>query len=306
MNPGAHIGITGGTGFVGRHLSALLVGAGYKVTILGRKALPEAGNPKLGYAQWDATKGIVDAAALGQLDALVHLAGAGIADKRWTAARKQEIYDSRILGTRFLVEQLRLHAPKCKQLVAASAIGWYGEDRAGDPAFTEEAPAAKDFLGTTCQAWEAETLKAAASMRTTLLRFGIVLGKESGAYPKLVQPLRFGVAPILGSGKQIISWVHVADLCHMIVFSLEHELQGVYNAVAPKPVSNRQLMQTLQQVRGGFSIAVPVPAFALELLMGEMSIEVLKSCTASARKIEDAGFKFSYADIVGAVQELSS
>jgi uncharacterized protein (TIGR01777 family) len=304
MTKPLRIGISGGRGFVGRHLSALLISKGYAVTLFGRSEAQSTEFSMLSYARWDPKQEYCDTQALGTLDAMVHLAGAGIADKRWTAKRKKEIYDSRINGTRFLVEQLKQHAPNCKQLLSASAIGWYGQDGKNSSAFTEEAPAANDFLGKTCYDWEAEAHKAAPELRTTLLRFGIVLGRESGAYPQFVKPLQMSIAPILGSGKQIISWIHIDDLCGMILHSLEHRLEGVYNAVAPQPVSNRQLMQTLRKVHGGYSIAFPVPAFVLRIVLGEMSVEVLKSCNVSAEKIIKAGYTFEYNAIEQAIIQL--
>ncbi len=304
MTKTVRIGISGGRGFVGRHLSALLISKGYAVTLFGRSEAESTEFSNLSYARWDPEQTYCDTKALSCLDAMVHLAGAGIADKRWTAKRKKEIYDSRINGTRFLVEQLKQHAPNCKQLVSASAIGWYGQDGKNPSAFTEEAPAASDFLGETCYDWEAEAHKAAPELHTTLLRFGIVLGRESGAFPQFKKPLQMGIAPILGSGNQIISWIHIDDLCGIILHSLEQRLEGVYNAVAPQPVSNRQLMQTLRKVHAGYSIALPVPAFLLKIVLGEMSVEVLKSCNVNAEKIIKAGYKFKFNTIEQAVIQL--
>lgn len=299
------IGITGGTGFIGKHLTALLVEKGYKVVILTRESGKTATGPAISYSHWDPENNICDPEVVKTLHAVVHLAGAGIADKRWTPARKVEIVNSRIVGTRFLVKQLKQHAPQCQKLVGASAIGYYGPDRQGVIPFTEDQPAYADFLGNICQMWEFEENVAAHFLPCAILRFGIVLGRESGAFPEFVKPLSYGIMPILGNGKQVISWIHIDDLCRMILFMLEHDnAQGTYNAVAPKPVNNRKLMHEIAHAKGGFKIPIRVPSFILKLLMGEMSIEVLKSCTVSAQKIQDAGFTFQYDTIDKAVQAI--
>ena len=297
------IGITGGTGFVGKHLTSLLTGKGHQVVIFSRNAQNKAANGMVSYAYWDAEQGKCDINAMAKLDAIVHLAGAGVADKRWTEARKKEIIDSRVKATDFLVGQLKEHAPKCKTFIAASAIGFYGPDTAGKSPFAESAPSYRDFLGTTCEAWETSSAKAQELMRTVILRFGIVLGKESGAFPQFAKPTDMGIVPLLGGGKQTISWIEVDDLARMILYSLEHdEVNGIYNAAAPNPVTQKALMQSIANEKGGIKIPVPVPSFVLRIMLGEMSIEVLKSCTVSAQKVLDAGFVFDHPTIDGAVK----
>jgi uncharacterized protein len=299
------IGITGGTGFVGKHLADLLLGKGYEVIIFTRSAHKSSRKENLSYAQWDAQNGLCDIDALQKLDAAINLAGAGIADKRWTGSRKQEIRDSRVKGTDFLVEQLQKHAPNCKTFIAASATGFYGPDHAGAIPFTEDAPHSNDFLGNTCSEWEAASQKAAAFARTVILRFGIVLGKESGAFPKLAQPLSFGIMPILGSGRQMVSWIEIHDLARLIVYMLEQgNLSGIYNAVAQNPVTHLQLMKTIAYVKGGIKIPAPAPAFLLKLILGEMSEEVLKSSTVSAQKTTETGFQFNHEDILTTVMAI--
>lgn len=295
------IGITGGTGFVGRHITTLLVSKGYKVIIFTTRKSPMPAHDRISYAQWDAAIGIMDVKSLAAVDAVIHLAGAGVADKRLTAARKKEIVDSRVKGTNFLVEQLRIHGQRCKTLVAASAIGYYGPDVTGH-AFEETAPASTDFLGDTCQQWEAATTHASNIMRTCILRIGIVLGKESGAFPEFVKPLSFGVMPILGSGRQIVSWIAVTDLARLFVYAFEHNtMSGVYNAVSPSPLTHKELMKTIAAVKGGLAIPVPVPTFALKIALGELSTEVLKSCRVSAGKTLASGFVFDYPELKAAV-----
>jgi uncharacterized protein len=299
------IGITGGTGFVGRRLTNLLVAKGYEVIIFSRNA--HAPTPGCTYAHWTPGKKECDTGMLARTDAIINLAGAGIADKRWTAARKKEIVDSRVTGTRFLTEQIRRYAPRCQTMISASAIGYYGADRTDDQPFTETDQHSADFLGETCYHWEQASIGGGSNYRTVILRFGIVLGQESGAFPKFAMPLSFGVRPILGSGKQMISWIAADDLTAMILYCLEQPtLSGTFNAVAPHPVSYRQLMDTIAQVKGCFSIPLPVPALALRMTLGELGTELLKSCTASAQKMADAGFNFRYPYLTETVKAILS
>lgn len=298
------IGILGGTGFVGSKLTKLLISSGYEVIIFSRNVASHSPEGSLSYAHWNLEKGACDLNALKKVDAIVNLAGAGVADKRWTARRKQEIKDSRVKTTTYLVNQLKQYAPKCNTFVAASAIGIYGADKGSGP-FTEDALPATDFLGETCRLWEDESMKAANIVRTVVLRFGIVLGRDSGALPKMAMPLTFGVKPILGSGDQVMSWISIDDLTALIKFTLDNNaVEGIYNAVTPYPVTNRQFMNILGQVKGGHYLPLPAPAILLKLALGEMSIEVLKSCTADARKIQEKGFIFNHPYLLDALKAI--
>lgn len=291
------IGITGGTGFVGKHLTGLLIQKGYKVIIFTTRVATKPAQDHISYAHWNPMKGAFDINALKEVDAVVHLAGTGIADKRWTEKRKKEIVDSRVVGTSFLVAQLKNFGTKCKTLIAASATGYYGKDGDKIP-FHEDALPANDFLGNTCLKWEQCSSAANTFLRTVILRLGIVLGKDAGAFHEFARPMSFGIMPILGKGTQVVSWIEVDDLARLILFALEHEeIAGVYNAVAPAPVPHRQLMQTIAKTKGGIKIPIPVPEFALRTLYGELSGEVLKSCTVSAEKTMSTGFQYNYPDI---------
>ena len=271
------IGITGGTGLIGRHLTALLVEKGYKVIIFSRSA-GKTGDKNISYTYWDPEKSEIDRAALGNIDCIIQLAGASVAQKRLTAKRKQEVINSRVQSTNFLLTQLKEQAPNCKTIIAASATGFYGPDTPGSIPFTETAPTYNDFLGETCRQWEDATEKANSFMRTVIIRIGIVLGKDGGAFPELAGPLSFGIMPILGSGKQVVSWIDIDDLAGLFLFALENEgISGVYNGVSPNPVTHKQLMYAIAREKGGLSIPAPVPAFALKIALGEMSTEVLKS-----------------------------
>lgn len=299
------IGITGGTGFIGRHLTRLLRESGYHVVIFTRRPERHTSEEGISYCYWNPEEKRCDLTCLKHVEAVVHLAGAGVADKRWTKKRKEEIVKSRVEGTKFLVSQLRAHAPECKTLISASAIGYYGHDTISNKSFTEDDPSFADFLGTTCEKWEAEAKQAEEFLRTVILRFGIVLGKEDGAFKEFAKPLSFGIMPILGPGYQTVSWIHVEDLVNLIFYAIrQNTMEGTYNAVAPNPVSNRQLMEAIAKEKGGVSIPFPVPSFFLRLALGEMSTEILKSATVSAAKLQQAGFTFQYPDIQSAVKDL--
>lgn len=297
------IGITGGTGFVGRHLTALLLSKGYKVVIFTRNPEKKKTHSNIEYSYWVPSQNRCDHTALKKLDAVVHLSGTPV-NKRWTEQVKRDIVSSRVHDTKFLVTQLKREAPKCKTFIAASGIGYYGADKSGTP-FTETDTPANDFLGNTCVQWEHESLEATDKMRAVIYRFGLVMGKEDGAFPRFAKPASFGILPILGTGNQVMSWIHIDDLANLLLYGItNHEINGIYNAVSPDPISQRNLMKTIAAVKGGVKIPVPVPQAALKLLLGEMSIEVLKSATVSASKLLGTGFQFQYPQIEPAVKAI--
>lgn len=305
--------ITGGTGLVGTAVKALLEQKGYEVVLLTRSKTPTKGQ-----AHWDINAGTIDSTAIAAADYIIHLAGAGVADKRWSASRKQEILDSRTKSSALLVKALQETPNKVKAVISASAIGWYGPDNIDThnndlsaQGFVETDPSYPDFLGTTCAAWEASIAPVTANTnglqkRLVCLRTGIVLSKHGGALKEFLKPLAVRMAAVLGNGKQMISWIDVRDLAKMFVYALENEnISGSYNAVAPAPVSNKTLTQTLAKVLyGSFYITTYVPSFVLKIMLGEMSIEVLKSTTVSAQKITEAGFVFDYPTITSSLSTL--
>jgi uncharacterized protein len=297
--------ITGGTGLVGKALAPLLVAKGYRVIIMSRGKNNPSPTDAIVYAQWDTDKQTTDLAAVQQADYIVHLAGAGVMDKRWTEEWKKTIVDSRTQSSRLLVDTLQKHPHQVKAVISASAIGWYGPDKTPAVPFTEEAPADSAFLGDTCRQWE-ESIQPVTQLgiRLVKLRIGIVLAEGGGALQEFKKPLRFRIAGILGNGKQVVSWIKIEDLCRMFIYAIENEqLQGAYNAVAPAPVSNRTLTLALARaVCGRFFIPMHVPAFMLKLIIGGGSIEILKSTTVSSKKIQDAGFVFDYNTIEEAVR----
>ncbi|HTM93442.1 MAG TPA: TIGR01777 family oxidoreductase [Flavisolibacter sp.] len=300
--------ITGGTGLIGTALTKALVQKGYEVIILSRskKSSPQK---NISYAVWDVNNQTIDEEAVKRADYIVHLAGANVGEKRWTGKRKKEIVDSRVDSGRLLVNALSEIPNKVKAVISSSAMGYYGPDTEtpNPKPFVETAPPHNDFLATTVVQWEAaiEPVKNLGK-RLVLFRTGIVLSNEGGAYKEFKKPLQFGLASILGSGKQIVSWIHIDDLIRLYIEAIENEkYNGVYNAVAPNPVSNKDLIKEIATQTKKFHITAKVPAFALKIILGEMSIEVLKSTTVSSEKVQQEGFQFLYPTIRDAVASLS-
>jgi uncharacterized protein (TIGR01777 family) len=338
------ITITGGTGLIGTALTHLLIDHGHRVIILSRNTPPgsrpaaasqaptpasqapaasagpgEPGSaaafygrpagPGLQRLHWDPAAGYVDPEAIRQADYIVHLAGAGIADHRWSAKRKKVIEESRTKSADLIVSALRETPNNVKAVLSASGIGWYGPDPAipNPRPFEESDPADNDFLGETCHRWEAAISPVTElGKRLVILRTGLVLSRQGGALAEFRKPIRFGIAPILGSGRQIMSWIHLEDLCRLYLHAIgNEEWSGVYNAVAPNPVSNRILtVELARRLKGRYFVPVFVPSFLLKLIVGEMSVEVLKSTTVSAAKTRAAGFQFIYPAIESALDNL--
>jgi uncharacterized protein len=296
--------ITGGTGLIGSELSKLLLAKNYRVIVASRS--PRKGDAGITYVPWNPDEGSIDPVAFSQADHVVHLAGAGIADKRWTKKRKLEILNSRVNGSRTIVRAIQETENKVQSVVSASGIGWYGPDRKKSTPFTEDDPAYNDFLGQTCSSWE-ESIKPVtqSGKRLVILRTGIVLSNKGGAFVEFARPLKAGVAGILGSGNQVISWIHIADICRAYAAAIENkQFHGIYNAVAPETVTNKNFMMKLARARKRPFLPVHVPEFALKIAVGEMSIEVLKSTTVDGTKLRASGFQFLFPSVDAALNEL--
>ncbi|HVI49485.1 MAG TPA: TIGR01777 family oxidoreductase [Chitinophaga sp.] len=298
--------ITGGTGLIGTALTRLLLDRGYKVIVLTRRA-EKGTNPSVTYAHWDIEQQTIDIEAIQRADYIIHLAGANVGEKRWTTSRKQEILESRTRSSVLLYKALQENPNKVKKVISASATGFYGEYTGHT--FTETDLPANDYLANTVVAWE-KSISQVTSLgkKLVIFRTGIALSRDGGALKEFYKPLRFGFATILGSGDQYISWIHLQDLVRLYFNAIVNDqLEGVYNAVAPKPVRHKELVLSMAKAAKGNSYVTSyVPAFALKLALGEMSVEVLKSVYVSSQKIQDTGFQFSYPTITEAMEQLFS
>jgi uncharacterized protein (TIGR01777 family) len=301
--------ITGGTGLIGKQLTALLLKKGYNVIIFSHSQESKNTQSNTSIAHWNIANGEIDKDAIAKADYIIHLAGAGVADKRWTKERKKEIIESRTRSSALLVKALAEVDNHVTTVISSSAIGWYGPDTTASRknGFTEDELPSTDFLGETCRLWE-ESIEPVRSLdkRLVKLRTGIVLSNGGGALTEFKKPLKAGIAAILGTGNQVVSWIHIDDICRMYLAAIQNEeMVGAYNAVAPAPVTNKELTLSLaKKMRGNTYLPVHVPAFALKLALGEMSIEVLKSATVSANKVLQSGFAFSYSTIEVALTQL--
>ncbi len=291
--------ITGGTGMVGTRLSALLRAAGHNITHLSRNP----GKSKIKAYAWDPARKTIDPACLEGVDAIVHLAGSPIA-KRWSKAYKQEILDSRIESTRLLSDALHKHPHQVKAFVSASAIGIYGT-RVQGPA-DENYPPANDFLADVCKRWEQETSRIKDfGIRTAMIRTGIVLSENGGMIPAIARPAKLFLGAPIGNGKMMVSWIHMDDLCGIYQkAALDIQMQGSYNAVAPNPVTNRELTREICNALKRPMWPIPVPAFLLKLAFGELAEVILADQQISAKKIIDAGYQFKFADANTAIRDL--
>jgi uncharacterized protein (TIGR01777 family) len=302
------IAVTGATGFVGARLVAHLLATGHEVTVLTRRrsdaerALPA----RCRVVEWNPDRGVLDPAALSGVDAVVNLAGAGVADARWTAERKAIIRRSRIASARLLVTTLA-DVPaerRPRVLVSASAVGFYG-DR-GDEVLTEASRRGSGFLADVCAEWEQEARVAEShGMRVVAIRIGVVLGPGGGAIARILPPFRLGLGGRIGSGEQWMSWIHRDDLVALFAFALERaDVRGALNGVAPKPVTNGEFAATLGRTLVRPAV-LPVPSLALKLALGEMATVLLEGQRVIPAAAEAHGFRFRFRELADALVEIT-
>jgi len=294
--------IAGGTGLIGQRLSRLLAAQNHTVLHLSRTRNLDAEFPAY---HWDLQQMTIDEDALAQADIVINLAGAGVADKRWSAARKKLIMDSRINGNLLLKKYFSQLDNPPQAYLSASAIGYYGNR--GDTLVQEDDPAGDTgFLPKSVVAWEKAIAEVAATgVRTVAFRTGIVLSTQGGALAKMLEPLQFLLAAYFGNGQQWYSWIHIDDVCRMYLKAIEDEnMQGTFNAVAPHPVTNKELTQQLVKASGKPAIILPAPTFALRLVFGEMADAILDSTKVGAEKIQQADFTFEFPELYPALQDL--
>ena len=288
--------ITGGSGLVGKAITQTLEKKGYQVAWLSRSS-----QNKKSFL-WDVEKQEIDQNAIEWSDAIIHLAGSGVAEKRWTSERKKDILKSRTESTQLLWKAIQKATKKPEAFISASAVGFYGFDT-GETLKTEDAQPGNDFLAEVVVAWEMEVEKIEAlGVRTAILRIGIVLDKIGGALSEILKP---PVAAPLGSGDQWMSWIHIQDLAKLFVFALESpEMKGKFNAVAPNPVKNKKLTRAAAKAKGKAFLGIGVPEFVIKLILGEMAAMVLGGNRVSAEKTLETNFQFEFPSLDLALKDL--
>ena len=294
--------ISGGSGFIGKHLTNVLISNGFTVSILSRSAKQSTVDIK--YYKWDINTHFIEEEAVIKADYILHLAGENIAEKPWTAKRKEEIVQSREQSIQLIYDVLKKNNKKLDAFVSASGVGIYGAIN-GEEICMEDTPAENDFLGSTCQKWEAaaDTIST-LGIRVVKIRTGLVLGKDDGFLKKLTPIFKLKLGSALGSGKQYMPWIHVNDLCAMYLAAIQNsEMMGAYNAAILDNTTNTAFSKTLAKVYG-YSIWLPnVPAFLIKIALGEMAQIILKGRRVSPQKIVDTGFKFQFTNLEEALKD---
>ncbi len=291
--------IAGGSGLVGSRFIELLDTSKYDINILSRNSKSKAG---VNYFKWDFDTMTIAKEAV-KVDYIINLNGAGIADKRWTDSRKKLLIDSRVKSAKLIKSALEETGHRPNAYISASAVGYYG-DRKNEKLF-ETSSVGKGFMAECCKLWEDSASELAPFVdRLILNRIGIVLSTKGGALPKILMTKNVGVYNYFGNGNQYYSWIHIDDLCRILIHQIEDEsLTGVFNAVSPNPITNKQFTQEIKDaLRGNF--VLPAPTFGLRLLLGEMANVVLNSNRVYASNLEKASFKYQFSDLGLAVQDL--
>lgn len=286
--------ITGGTGLIGKRLTEMLVERDHDVVILSRS--PKKPNEY----KWNISKNYIDVKAIENIDYIVHLAGAGIAEKRWTKKRKQLIIDSRVKSANLLFEKISEQNINLKGFISASGIGYYG-NKNSDKELIETDIVGTDFLAIVCKKWEQAALQfLKIKTSVTIFRTGIVLTKKGGALEKMKTPI---ISP-LGSGNQYISWIHIDDLCNLYIEAIENNLKGIYNAVSPEIITNKEFSETLAKNINRPFINIGIPSIILKLVFGKMSSLLLNGNKISAKKIEKNNYSFRFSKLPKALNNL--
>lgn len=286
---------------IGKALSDLLISEKHEVTHLSRSASPGS---KIPTYLWNPAKGQIDKEALKGIDAIIHLAGAGIADKNWTKERKQVIIDSRVETARLLFSKVKELNIPLKIFISAGGISYYGMETT-EAIFRESDPPSTDFIGQCCVLWEEAADSFKELSRVVKLRTGIVLSKRGGALERITKPIKLGVGAALGSGRQWVPYIHIHDLCRMYLFALENDhVEGSYNAVNGDHITNSDLTKAAAEVLNKPLWLPNVPSFILKIAFGEMSGLILEGSRASSEKIRSTGFSFRFEDLETSLTDL--
>ncbi len=297
----ASILVTGGSGLIGSYLCNLLKSKGHQVSILSRNKTSE---PTIFY--WDINNNYIDSEAITSAEYIIHLAGAGIADKRWTKARKKVLIDSRVKSTNLLFNKVKELNPNLKGFISASGIGYYGAITSQN-IYSETDKPGNDFLSKICILWEKAILKFnSLNIRTVVLRTGVVFSKEGGALEKISKPIKLGFGAALGSGEQYIPWITTEDLCNMYLEAIDNkDIKGIYNAVSPEHITNKTLTLTIAKKFKKHLWLPNVPSFILKIMLGELAIILLEGSRVSSKKIRSTGFKFKSPTLKDALNNLN-
>jgi uncharacterized protein (TIGR01777 family) len=295
--------ITGATGLVGKNLISILKAQGDEISVLSRKENNIAG---VKVYQWNVDQQTIDLAAFDGVDTVIHLAGEGIADEKWTPARKQRIIDSRVLSAKLLYRSIKESKAAVTTFVSASAVGYYGSR--GDEILREDSAPGTGFLSECCVQWEnAADEGLAMGIRVVKVRIGLVLSKENGALAAMEKPIKAFVGAPLGTGRQWMPWIHLDDVTKIFISAVENaNMNGAYNACAPYPVTNKLLTKTIANKLNRPVWPFNVPAFALKAILGEMSILPMMSSNTLVQKLLDTGFKYQYINLDEALDSIYS
>ena len=287
--------ISGGSGLIGQHLMRYYFSK-YKVKVLTTNS--DLVSEK--YSYWNPDEEILDQDIIDEADVIINLAGAPVA-KRWTTSYKRLIMSSRENATKLLVNACN-QSKKLKHFISSSAIGYYGSS----PYLRkEDSSPSYDFLGSVCSKWENEVYKLKDEHSYNIIRIGLVLSRDGGALQEMLKQFKKGLGSVLGNGKQMVSWIHIDDLCQMIIFLMNLRInKEIYNGVSPIPVNNEELTKKIAKIFKLLNIMPAVPSFVLNLMLGDMSMLLLDSSFISSKKIEDAGFYFKYPELGPALRSL--
>ena len=295
--------ITGATGLIGKKMVSLFKNDNHVIHYLttSKVKIQSTANQKGFY--WNPNNGEIDLAAFEDVSVIIHLAGASVS-KKWKSSYKKEIIHSRVQSANLLFKTLQSHPNSVKQFISASAIGIYPNDLT--EIYHEDNESVDDsFLGEVTQLWEESTnLFKSLPLLVTTIRIGVVLAKESGALVEMTKPIKYGFGAVLASGKQYVSWIHIDDLVAIFKYVIDHNLEGVFNAVSPYPTTNEELTKAIAKTIHKPLLLPKVPKFILRLLLGEMHEIVTSSQHVSSRKILDAGFQFQYASLFKSLQNI--
>lgn len=293
--------ITGGTGLIGNRLSTLLSQKGYQVRWLSRQENLAAQYPTFG---WNIQKDYVNPAVFRPIDHIIHLAGAGIIDKRWSAQRKELIINSRVESTQLLAKCIQNEKITLKSFVGGSAVGYYGNT--AEVINTSKTPTGDDFMAVVCAKWEdSYAAIRALGIRTPIVRIGVVLSTQGGALAKMLPSYRFRIGSYFGKGNQYYSWIHLDDICNILIHAMENStMDGVYNGVAPNPTTSKGLAQQIANAKQQKALLVPVPKWLMNIAMGEMSAALYNSTKVAPEELLTTDFSFEHPDLLGALKHL--